>query len=130
MRIVSVLVATAAGAAVGWVCGLVPVWPVVRLVAAAVLGLVAGAIASVAFALFLVSRSGSGGLGAVSFGLSEAAIVGVPALVLVAVASHFVLRAMGWAPAHVATYGSIVFGGGAALVAALWLTRAIVISGG
>ena len=34
----TLLAATGAGAAVGWVCGLVPVWPVARLVMASVMG--------------------------------------------------------------------------------------------
>ena len=42
MRIVSVLAATGAGAAVGWVCGLVPMWPVARLIAASVFGALVG----------------------------------------------------------------------------------------
>ena len=131
MRIMSVLAATGAGAAVGWVCGLVPVWPVARLAAAAVIGSVVGSVSVVVvFVLLTLSRSGSGGLGAVSFGLSEAVLLGVPALVLVAVVSYFALRRLGWSPASLATYGPIIFGGGAALIAALWVVRDIAISGG
>jgi hypothetical protein len=130
MRIISVLAATGAGAAVGWVCGLVPVWPVARLAAAAVIGSVVGSVSVVVFVLLTLNRSGSGGLGAVSFGLSEAVLLGVPALVLVAVVSYFALRRLGWSPASLATYGPIIFRGAAALIAALWVARDMAISGG
>ena len=130
MRIISVLAATGAGAAVGWVCSLVPVWPVARLAAAAVIGAFVGSVGVVVVVLFTLNRSGSGGLGAVSFGLSEAVLLGVPAVVLVAVVSYFALRRLGWSPASLARYGPIIFGGGAALIAALWLARGMAISGG
>jgi len=130
MRIMSVLVATGAGAAVGWVCGLVPVWPVARLAAAAVIGSFVGSVGVVVFMLFAPNRSGSGGLGAVSFGVSEAVLLGVPAVLLVAVVSYFALRRLGWSPASLATYGPIIFGGSAALIAALWVARGVAISGG
>lgn len=126
----SVLAATAAGAAVGWVCGLVPVWPVARLTAAAVIGSFVGSVGVLVVVFFTLNRSGSGGLGAVSFGLSEAVLLGLPAVVLVAVVSYFALRRLGWSPASLATYGPIVFGGGAALIAALWMARGMAISGG
>ena len=129
MRIMSVLAATGAGAAVGWVCGLVPVWPVVRLAAAAVIGSFVGSLGVFVFMLFTLNRSGSGGLGAVSFGVSEAILLGVPALVLVALVSYFALRRLGWNPARLATYGPIVVGGGAALIAALWMARGMAIFG-
>lgn len=129
MRIMSVLAATGAGAAVGWVCGLVPVWPVARFAAAAVMGSIVGAI-GVVLVLVTLNRSGSGGLGAVSFGLSEAVVFGVPALALAAVVGYFTLRQLGWSPAGLATFGPIIFGGGAALIAALWVARGMAISGG
>jgi hypothetical protein len=130
MRIISVLAATGAGAAVGWVCGLVPVWPGARLAAAAVVGSIVGAAGVVIFALFTLNRSEKGGLGAVSFGLSEAVLPGVFVGVLIAVVSYFALRRLGWSSASVAIYGPIIFGGGAALIAALWMTRGMAISGG
>ena len=46
MRMTAVLAATAGGAAVGWVCGLVPVPPVVRVAAASALGVFVGATVS------------------------------------------------------------------------------------
>jgi hypothetical protein len=130
MRIMSVLAATGAGAAVGWVCGLVPVWPVVRFAVATVIGLIVGAVGVVVFMLFPLNLSGSGGLGSVSFGMSEAVLLRVPAVVMVAVISYFALRRLGWNPASLATYGPIIFGGGAALIAALWVARGLAISGG
>jgi hypothetical protein len=66
----------------------------------------------------------------VSFGLPEAIVLGVPAIVLVAGASYFALQRLGWSPARVATHGPIIVGGGAALIAALWLTRTMSMSGG
>ena len=130
MRIMSVLAATGAGAVVGWVCGLVPVWPVARLAVASVMGSFVGAVGVLVFVFFTLSRSGSGGLGAVSFGLSEVILLGVPTIALIAVVGYFALRWLGWSAASVATYGPIIFGGGAALVAALWMTRGFAISGG
>jgi hypothetical protein len=129
MRIMSVLAATGAGAAVGWVCGLVPVWPVARLAAAAVIGSFVGSVGAFVFMLFSLNRSGSGGLGAVSFGVSEAVLLGVPAVVMVALVSYFALRRLGWSPVSLARYGPIIFGGGAALIAALWVARGMAISG-
>ena len=126
----SVLVATGIGAAVGWVCGLVPVWPGARLAAAAVIGSFVGSVGVVVFVLLTMNRSGSGVLGAVSFGLSEAVLLGVPAVVLVAVVGYFALRWMGLSPAGVARYGPIILGGGAALITALWVARGMATSGG
>lgn len=82
MRIMSVLAATGACAVVGWVCGLVPVWPVARLAVASVMGSFVGAVGVLVFVFFTLSRSGSGGLGAVSFGLSEVILLGVPTIAL------------------------------------------------
>ena len=118
MRILSVLAATGAGAGVGWVCGMVPVWPVARLAAAAVSGWFVGSVGIVVFVLFSLNRSEGGGLGSVSVGLSEAILVEAPAVLLVAVVSYFVLRWLGWRPAGLARYGPIMFGAAAALVAA------------
>ena len=129
MKIISVLAATGAGVAVGWVCGRVPVWPGARLAAAAVLGSVIGAAGVVVFALFALNRSEQGGLGAVSFGFSEAVLPGVFAGVLVAVVSYFALRRLGWSPASLAMYGPIIVGGGAALIAAILVARGMAISG-
>lgn len=130
MRILSVIAATGAGAAMGWVCGLVPVWPGARLAAAAVIGSFVGSAGIVVVVFLTLNRSGSGGLGAVSFGLSEAALLGVPVVVLVAVAGYLALRWLGWNPAGVAKYGPIIFGGGAALITASWVARGLAISGG
>jgi len=130
MKVMSVLAATGAGAALGWVCGLVPVWPVVRIAAAAAIGWIAGAVSVVAFTLLTLSRSGSGGLGSVSFGLSEAVVLGVPAVVLAAAVGDFILRRLGWSAERLTTFGPIIVGGGAALIAASWLVRGVAVSGG
>lgn len=61
MRFMSVLAATGAGAAVGWVCGRVPVWPGARLAAAAVIGSFVGSVGVVVFLFLTLNRSGSGG---------------------------------------------------------------------
>jgi hypothetical protein len=126
----SVLAATTIGAAAGWICGLVPVWPGARLAAAAGIGSLVGFVGVFVFVLLTMARSGSGGLGAVSLGVSEAVVLGVPVVVLIAVGGYFALRWMGWSPADVARYGPVILGGGAALVTALWLTRGMAISGG
>jgi hypothetical protein len=93
------------------------------------MGLFVGAIAVVVLVLIAL-RSGSGGLGAVSLGLSEVVLLGIPALVVVAGATYFALRRLGWSRDGLATHGSIIFGGGAALIAALWMARSLSISGG
>ena len=129
MGIVSVLAATGAGAAVGWVCGLVPMWPIARLIAASVMGALVGAVGVVLITLLALSRSGSGGLGAVSFGLSEAVLIGVPAVILLAVVGYVALRWLGWNPAGLATYGPAICGGGAALLVALWVARGMTVTG-
>ena len=114
----------------GWVCGLVPVWPGVRLAAAAVIGAFVGSLGVVAFVLLTMNRSGSSGLGSVSVGLSETVLLGVPAVALVAAASYFALLRLGWSPAGLARYGPVLSGGGSALITALWLARGLAISGG
>ena len=128
MRIVSVLAATGAGAAVGWVCGLVPVWPVARLAAAVVMGAVVGVASVVVSVLLTLSRSASGGLGAVSFGLSEAVVLAIPVVILLAVAAYALLRWFGSIPAGLAEYGPVILGGGAALLTALWLARGMAVA--
>ena len=130
MRIISVVAATGAGAAVGWVCGLLPVWPVARLVAASLMGSFVGAAVVVVSIFLALSRSGSGGLGAVSFGLSEAVLLGLPTVGVVAVVGYFALRWLGWSAAGLATYGPIICGGGTALLTALWVARGMAMSGG
>jgi hypothetical protein len=130
MRTMFVLAPTGAGAALGWVCGQVPVWPGARLAAAAVIGSFVGSVGVVVFMLLTLNRSGSGGLASMSFGLSEAVLLGLPAVVLVAVAGYFALRRLGWSLARLATYGPILLGGGAALITALWVARGMAISGG
>jgi hypothetical protein len=129
MRIVSVLAATGVGAVVGWICGLVPMWPIARLATAAVMGAVVGAAGVVLLVFFTLSRSGSGGLGAVSFGVSEAALLGVPAVILLVMAGYFALRWMGLMSTSVVTYAPIPLGGGAALLAALWVASGIAVAG-
>ena len=130
MRAASVLAATGAGAAIGWVCGLVQVLPVVRIAVASVMGAFVGAaVSSVVVVLSTEHRSANGGLGAVSFGVSDAVLLGVPAAVLVVVVGYVALRWLGWSQAGLATYGPTIVGGVAALVAALWVARGLAISG-
>ncbi len=130
MRIISVVAATGAGAAVGWVCGLLPLWPVARLAAASLMGSVAGAVVVVVSIFLTLSRSGSGGLGAVSFGLSEAVLLGVPTLGVITIVAYFTFRWLGWSEAGLATYGPIICGGGTALLTALWVARGMAMLGG
>jgi hypothetical protein len=104
-------------------------WPVARLVAASVMGALVGAVGVVLVAFLTLSRSGSRGLGAVSFGLSEAVLLGVPTIILLTVVGYFGLRWPGWSPANLAPYGPVIFGGGAALLVALWVARGMTIAG-
>jgi preprotein translocase subunit SecG len=106
-------------------------WPTARAVAAAVLGTMIGSVSVVVFMLLTLHRSGSGGLGAVSSGLSEAVVLGVLAVALVAVGGHFTLQRLGWmSPEALRTYGPVIFGGTGALIVALWVVRGMVVSGG
>jgi hypothetical protein len=129
VRMVSVLAATVAGAAAGWACGLVPIWPVARLIAASVFGALVGAVGVVLVAFISLSRSTGGGSGAVSFGLSEAVLVGVPAVILLLAVGYLSIRWWGWSPARLAPYGPVICGGGVALLVALWALRGITIAG-
>jgi hypothetical protein len=104
-------------------------WPVARLVAASVMGALVGAVGVVLVAFLTLSRSGSGGLGAVSFGVSEAVLLGVPAVILLAVVGYLSLRWLGWSPPGLAPYGPVICGGGAALLVALWVARGMTIAG-
>lgn len=130
MKIMFVIAATGAGAAAGWACGLIPVWPGARLAAAAIIGSLVVFAGVLAFVVLTLNRSGGGGLGAVSFGASEVVLLGIATFALIALVGYVALRRLGWSPASLASYGTIVLGGGAALITALWVTRSIVISGG
>jgi hypothetical protein len=93
------------------------------------MGALVGAVGVVLVAFLTLSQSGSGGLGAVSFGLSEAVLLGVPTVIVLAVVGYFALRWLGWSPASLAPYGPVIFGGGAALLVALWVVRGMTITG-
>ena len=116
MRIMSVLAATGAGAAVGWICGSVPVWPVARFAAAAAISWFFALVASVVIFLLTVR-----GPVAVSAGSIKAVLLKVPAVLLAAAVSYFVLRWLGWSSTNWARYGPIIFGAGTGLIGALWL---------
>jgi hypothetical protein len=130
MRIVSVLAATGAGAVAGWVCGLIPIWLGARLTAATLIGSFVGSVGVVVFMLAGLTRTGRGGLGAVSLGVSEALLLGIPAVGLAVVVGYLTLRWLGWSPASLASYGPMLFGGGAALIMAIWVARGMVMTSG
>jgi hypothetical protein len=104
-------------------------WPIVRLATAAVMGAVVGAVGVVVLVFLTLSRSGSGGLGAVSFGVSEAVFIGVPVVVLLVLVGYSVLRWLGWIPPSVVAYGPVILGGGTALLAALWVASGMAVAG-
>ena len=125
----AVLAGTGAGVAVGWLCGQVPVRPITQAMAAAILGWVSGSVGVVAFTLLTLRLPASGGLGAVSVGLSEAGALGIAAILLLAVAGWFALPRLGWGNVDaLGTYATGLLGGAAALIAALWVARALVVS--
>jgi hypothetical protein len=71
----------------------------------------------------------TGGLGAVSFGMSEAIVFWIPLLILVTLVARRALHRLGaMGPAILGTHPSIFLGGVAAVVGALWMARGIVVS--
>lgn len=84
-RALGVVVGCGLGAAVGWVVGRLPTRAALQDLSAIVIGWVVGSVAAIGAAVGqLMSRAtGSGGLGAVSAGLSDALLVGLPIAMLV-----------------------------------------------
>lgn len=124
MKILAVIAAAGMGALAGWVCSMVPVWPMVRIVIATGLGAVIGGVSAAALVLITVSRAGSAGIGAVSMGISEVALLGgVVLLSVVAVLGSLVLQRVGWSAASLGTHGPVLAGAGAAAIVAAWLAR-------
>jgi hypothetical protein len=69
-------------------------WSAVRAIAATMSRWMVDPIGVVVFILRILPRSGSGGVGAVSLGLSGV-VLGVPAVALLAVVGHFTPSAVG-----------------------------------
>lgn len=120
------LAAASVGALAGWVCSVVPAWPMVRIVIALGLGAVIGGVSAAALFLVTMSRAGGAGIGAVSMGISEVALLGgVVLLSVVAVLGSLVLQRAGWSAASLGTHGPVLAGAVAAAIVAAWLVRGI-----
>ena len=125
-----VLAAALVGSGAGWLCRYAPVPPIVQDLVATVVGCILGAVSMVA-AVFVVweQRSEAGGLGALSFGLSETVLLGVPLAIAGALLGRLALQKLAdVGPVVLASHTSIFLGAAAALTSALWVSRGVVIS--
>lgn len=126
--IVAYVTVTCAGTVAGWVCSLLPVRLVFRVVAAAVVGVCIGLVGT-AVALFLeISRAATAGIGAVSVGLTGVGTLGLTLLAIAAAAALSCER-LGFSSRLIRRYGPVVVGSGTALITALWLTRSLIVGG-
>ena len=121
------------GAAAGWVCEQVPVRPLARNIAAALLGWTIGSVGPMVLTLLVLTwwqqTQGSGGLGAVSAGFAEVTVFGIAAPVVLAITAWLASdRLAAIMPAVVGTHSSIFTGGACALVSALLTAPGIVVS--
>lgn len=129
MTVLAVLAALTLGSALGWLCRLVPVRPAAQDLAATVIGWVVGSAVRVVVTVLTFRLPDSGGLGAVSFGISEAIVFWIPILILLALVARLALHRLGaMGPAILGTHPSIFLGGVAAVVGALSTARGIVVS--
>lgn len=132
IRALAVFIVVLSGAGLGWLCRRIPVRPIAQDLGAAVLGWIIGSIGTVfvtaLIAVWSQSARGSGGLGAVSGGLSdEDLVIGVVAVVVLASVARFALARPG-APPVFRRQSAVFIGAGSALLSALWTTRDIVVS--
>jgi len=124
VRLWAVVVALALGVAQGWLCQQLPLRPVVKDLAAAIVGWMAGGISALLMSILLTVRTDTAGLGSVSFGLTEAFIFGVPAMILLALLGRVGLRHVG--SSSLATQPPILLGAVAAVMGALSATAGVV----
>jgi hypothetical protein len=118
-----VLTALVIGAVIGWMWQRLTAKPLFRDVAASVTGWFAGSFTAVIFTFDGIAQSGSGGLGAVSFGLSDTLITGVPVVLVLVIAGHLVRRRRPAGDGVLGRYSAVLLGTLASGAAAFWILR-------
>jgi hypothetical protein len=124
-RIGGVILGCGVGAGLGWAASRIFTRSIVQDISASLAGWLLGSVIVAAAELAALMVQLPSGLGAVSAGLSEVVVFGLPIAVLLAVAAHWVRRRVG----HV-TVVPVVLGGLGALLGALWITASISVSVG
>ena len=119
-RISGVGLGLGAGLVCGWASGRMFSRPIVQDAAAVLIATLLGGVAVVGLQIARLMISPNGGLGAVSAGVSEFALVGLPATVLLAIAAQAVRPRLGNAAAV-----PIVLGGLGALIGAMWVASTV-----
>ena len=131
VRLWATLVALVLGVAQGWLCQQLRMRPIFKDLAAAIVGWVVGGLSAVFVGVLLTVRAadeqGSAGLGSVSFGLTEAVIFGIPAMIVLALLGRLGLHHVG--ATSMATQPPIVLGAVAAVLGALSATAGVVSAG-
>jgi hypothetical protein len=118
---VGVLIALVVGAMIGWIWQRLVARPLLQDVAAGVIGWLAGAFTGVLSVFDSVAIAGSGGLGAVSFGISDTVLPGVPVVLVLLAAGHLVRRHTGGGGGILGRYSPALVGALASAAAALWI---------
>jgi hypothetical protein len=120
VSVLAVAAAIALGAGAGWICTQVRVPSMVQDLTAALIGWMCGVIASlVSMLLSAALSSGSGGIGAVSVGVAELILIGVPVVLILALVLRQILMRLARARPALAARTPIVLGAAGALFAAL-----------
>ena len=109
------------GAGLGWVASRVFTRSIAQDTSAAFVGWLLGSVIAAAAELATLMSESSGGLGAVSFGLSDVLLFSIPVAALLAVAAHAVRRRV----RRIADV-PVVVGGLAALLGAVFVTTSVV----
>jgi len=130
VRVAGVILAIGLGLASGWLVHRIPIRPIAQDIGATLIGWVVGCftVGAVAFVwlIFFHLEAERGGLGAVSLGLSETIVIGLPIAVLLAIVARTALARTG--PARLASQSPILLGGLGALLGALWVATTITYS--
>lgn len=117
-------VALVLGLGSGWLCQRLPLRPIARDIVSAVVGWIIGGVSAVFVTILLaLQREDTAGLGAISMGLSDVTLLGLVAMVAVAIGGHLALRRSSFS-----NYSSILLGAGAAVIAALWAESSVIVS--
>jgi len=117
----SLILGCSVGAGLGWVGSRVFTRPIAQDMSAAFAGWLIGSVIAAAAELATLMSESSGGLGAVSFGLSDVLLFSIPVAALLAVAAHAVRRRV----RRIADV-PVVVGGLAALLGAVFVTTSVV----
>jgi len=118
-----VLIALFVGAVIGWIWQRLVSRPLVQDVAASVIGWLAGAFTGVFSAFDSVATAGSGGLGAISFGVPDTILPGVPAVLVLLAVGHFLRRRTSGGGGILGRYSPVLVGALASAASAFWILR-------